>query len=897
MKRRWILWLLIIAFAWVVITRFTEIQKLLDVLGQGQWQWVLAAALLQALFFIVYAALYQAAFSTVEVDSRVADLIPVLLSSWFLNVVAPSGGASTAALFADDAARRGQSPVRAAAGAVLVLLAHFGSFVVVLTIGLLYLFGQHTLQLYHMIGAAVLLVFIGLLSGVLLLGVWQPMRLRSLLGWVQHAANRLADGLRRPAWLPAGWAEKIANEAIEASMAVVTYPQRVTRTLAVALVAHLVNLASLYALFLAFHQPIQFGPLVAGFAVGELFLIVSPTPAGIGVVEGVMVLVYNSLGVSTETAAVITLAYRGLSLWFPLFLGFFLLRRVKSFGAEEYSRAEVSSVRAVALLTGLIGLVNMVSSFAPSWPARLLLVERFSPLGLTHAGHLVIAFTGFALILLAAGLWHRRRVAWFLTLVILDMSIVTHLLKGLDYEEALVAGAVAAWLFILYPHFHARTDQPNFRQGLRVLVVALLYTLAYGTIGYYYLDQAFLVDLGLDSALRQTVITLSSLESAPGLTPATGFAGYYAFSIRLVGAGTLIYALFMMVRPFLVRPPATAPERKRAGGVVDAYGRAPLCRLALLDDKSYFFDFDGTMVDYTVKERFALALGDPVGPAINMGDTIRAFRSWCITNGWQPAFYQARPDFVELYRASGFEALCIAQEAIVDAPNFDLEATAANILRLPVSRLTKMGYRFEVLAPPLTGTVLRQLSTVSDEWLMTVRSNEKRFSSGWFDAEYLRKCPVAVVHTRDNLIGAFANLVSGSDREEVGIDLVRHRHDTPSGLLEFLFVNMVGWARDAGYRRFNLGLAVSNDGEESADDAAIDWCQHHIREHIARVCRHKGSRAFKEKFQPLWSPLYLAYPAGVNLALVTMALIRTDEGAGLGQGYFRALPRPESQRR
>ncbi|MGQ9786061.1 MAG: flippase-like domain-containing protein [Anaerolineae bacterium] len=892
MRRRWILWVLIIAFVWLVITRFTEIQKLLDILAQGQWEWVLAAALLQALFFVVYAALYQAAFHTVEVESRVSELIPVLLSSWFLTVVAPSGGASTAALFADDAARRGQSPVRAAAGTVLVLLADFSSFVVVLAIGLLYLFSQHSLQLYHILGSFALFCFIGALIGLLLMGVWQPDRLRRSLYWVQRAANVLARQLRRPAWLPEGWADRIADEAIDASLAMITYPQRLMRTMAVALMAHLVNLASLYALFRAFQEPIQFGPLVAGFAVGELFLVVSPTPMGIGVMEGAMVLVYNSLGIATEKAAVVTLAFRGLSLWLPLFIGFFLLRRVKSFGAEEYSRAEVSSVRAVALLTALMGLVNMVSAFTPSGAARLLLVEQFSPLGVTYGGHLLVALAGFALLLLAWGLWHRKRLAWFLTLMTLDASIVCHLLKGLDYEEAIAAGALAAWLFFLYPHFHAKLQPPAFKQGLVTLAVAILYTLAYGTLGYFYLDVDFNVDLGLDTALWQTLITLGSFRGAENLLPNTGFVEYFVSSVRLVGVTALLYALFVMIRPLFVTPPATPSERRRAAQTVQMYGRIPLTQLALLDDKSYFFDFDGMMISYVVRGHIALALGDPVGPSENVAETVRAFRTWCLSNRWYPAFYQVRPLFLEHYYAAALHALPVAQEALVDLTSFDLEADANNVLRLPVIRLAGLGYRCEIMQPPLPQRTIQELAAVSDEWLITVQSNEKGFSLGWFDERYLRNTLVAIVRAPEGFVIAFANLLRSCDHSEIGVDMVRHRRDVPGGLLEYLFVHMVQWAREEGYQYFNMGSIALDREQNETEETEMSWAQHYLREHIARVYRHKGSRPFKEKFRPHWSSLYLVYPPEVRLALVTMAIIRADAGTSLVRGYIRGLPRP-----
>jgi phosphatidylglycerol lysyltransferase len=895
MKRRWLLWLLIIGFVWLVISRFTEIQKLADILSQGKWQWILAAAALQALYFVIYAALYQAAFHTVEVESQVGDLIPVLLSSWFVNVVAPSGGASAAALFMDDAARRGQSPTRTAAGALLVLVADFGSFVLVLAIGFVYLFLQHSLQFYHIVGTVVLLLFIGALSGVLLLSVWQPLRLRGLLDWLQQHVNALAARLKRPAWLPKDWADKNATEFSEASLAMVTYPQRLIHTLGLALAAHLASLASLYALFLAFQQPIRFGPLVAGFAVGELFLIVSPIPMGIGMVEGFMVLAYNSLGVPTETAAVVTLAFRGLSLWLPLFIGFFLLRRVKSFGAQEYSRAEVSSVRAVALLTALMGLVNLLSSITPSWPTRLLLIEQFSPLGITHSGHLAIALTGFALLVLARGLWQRKRLAWVLTLLMLDASIVSHLLKGLDYEEAIMAGVLAAWLFTLYPHFHARLGRPSYRQGLEVLAAATLYTLAYGTLGHYLLRQQFQVDFGLGTAFLRTVLMFVPFYHQD-LIAGTGFSEYFVSSIYLVGAIAAGCALLVALRPMLARPPATEAETSKARGAVEAYGCPALSHLALLNDKSYYFSTGGSMVAYLVKGRVALALGGPVCAESDITNAIRGFQVHCAENGWCPAFYQVRPDYLEHYRAAGLVAVCIGQEALVDLQSFSPEEDISNTLWLPVNRLTNLGYRVQVFASPLQGSLLRELSFVSDEWLVTIRGSEKRFSLGWFEENYIRNGPVLVVYTRDNLVGAFANIISGCDHGEIGVDLVRHRHDVPNGLMEFLFVNLIRWAKGEGYQTFSLGLTALANGATNLNDAETGWSLHYINEHIARCHGYRGSRSFKQKFRPRWSLSYLVYPAGTSLASVTMSLIRADTGADLVWGYFRELPHPSFRR-
>ncbi|MBI3177068.1 MAG: flippase-like domain-containing protein, partial [Chloroflexi bacterium] len=79
-------------------------------------------------------------------------------------------------------------------------------------------------------------------------------------------------------------------------------------------------------MFLAFGQPFSVGAITAVFSLGYLFTIVSPTPLGIGVAEGAMVLTLTSLRVPIEAAVVITLAYRGFTVWLPLAYGFAMLQ-------------------------------------------------------------------------------------------------------------------------------------------------------------------------------------------------------------------------------------------------------------------------------------------------------------------------------------------------------------------------------------------------------------------------------------------------------------------------------------------------------------------------------------------------------------------------------------------
>jgi uncharacterized membrane protein YbhN (UPF0104 family) len=62
---------------------------------------------------------------------------------------------------------------------------------------------------------------------------------------------------------------------------------------------------------------------------------VSFIPHGIGVAEGAMALVLTSLGVATQTALAVAVAFRGLNIWLPILIGLFFLRRVRALGGGE----------------------------------------------------------------------------------------------------------------------------------------------------------------------------------------------------------------------------------------------------------------------------------------------------------------------------------------------------------------------------------------------------------------------------------------------------------------------------------------------------------------------------------------------------------------------------------
>ena len=887
MKKRWLLLVLTVLFIWVVISRFTELKQLELTLARGQWGLVLAAILSQMVYYTAFTASYQAAFATVDIQTRIRDLIPVTLGSLFVNVVVPAGGAGGAALFAEDLARRGKPAARAATGVLLQLIADFGAFTLLLIPGLIYLYIEHDLKSYELVAAGILLLMTTGLTSILLLAIWRPDWLKRLLNWSQRTANWFFGRLNRTLLLAEDWAHKNAEEFNQAASAVAGHPSRLMRTIAIALLAHVLDILTLYILFLAFNQPVSLGVLVAGYAICILFWVVSPTPQGIGIVEGMMTLTFTSLGIPGAVSATVSLAFRGLTFWLPMLLGFFAVQRLRTFGENRRILTVTWGVRFAAVLVALMGVINVLSAVTPSLAGRMRILEQLSPLEVQRGGHLTATLAGFALLVLARGLWRRKRVAWLFSMAALGLSIVGHMIKGLDYEESLLALGLMLVLWLMRAHFHARSDRPSIQQGLRVLAGALLFTLAYGVAGFFLLDRHYSVNFGFWNALRQTVVMFTQFYD-PGLTPITHFGRFFADSIYIVGGFTFSYAGFMLLRPVFIREPATQQERARAGEIVEKYGHSSLARFLLLDDKRYFFTPGGSVIGYALVGRTAVSLGDPVGPTEDLIPSIDAFSSHCRLNDWLPVFYQTLPETLDFYKQAGFEALGVGEEGIVNLETFTMEGKGGKALRSPVNKLTRAGYKFGVHQPPIPDVLLEELRAISDEWLTSMHGSEKRFSLGWFDDEYVRNSPIGAVYSPEGWITAFANFVPEYQLNEITIDLMRRRHVIENGTMEFLFVSLFEWARAQGYHGFNLGLSALSGVGEQADDPTIERVMHWVYEHVDQFYNFKGLHSFKEKFNPQWSPRYLIYPAPANLVQAWLAVVQANSGSdNLLLGYFR----------
>ena len=532
----------------------------------------------------------------------------------------------------------------------------------------------------------------------------------------------------------------------------------------------------------------------------------------------------------------------------------------------------------ITVLTGLVGIVNLVSAVTPGVPERIAILQEFYPFEVRAGSHIFAAISGFILLTLASRLWRRKRVAWILATGLVVVSIVSNLVKGLDIEETIPAIALLVLLLALRKQFTALSDRPSVAQGVRVLIGALLFTLAYGTTGFFLMEKQYTNQFNLPQAIVQTIAIFFTTDNA-GLKATTRFGEFFITSLYLIAAGSLIYAVWMLLRPVVLQIGGTETERQKATEIIKQHGRSSLAHFCLLPDKNYYFSPSGkTVIAYVPKGRGAIALGDPIGEPEDLKDAIIGYSYFCELNDWYPAFYQTLPDNLNLYKTLGFKAVKIGEEAVVDLHSFTTQGKAGRNLRNALNRFHKMGYQVKFYQPPISNELLDRLKVISDQWLNEMQGSEKQFSLGWFDYDYLKSCEIATVESQQGEIVAFANIIPEYQKNEITIDLMRKLNNAEHGVMEFLFVSLFQHYKELNYDGFNLGLSALAGLKENRESPRLEASLNYLYEHLNRFYNFQGLHGFKDKFHPSWESRYLIYPNLAALPDVIVALVRADSG-------------------
>ncbi|MGP8034972.1 MAG: bifunctional lysylphosphatidylglycerol flippase/synthetase MprF [Steroidobacteraceae bacterium] len=602
---------------------------------------------------------------------------------------------------------------------------------------------------------------------------------------------------------------------------------------------------------------IGFVTFLGTYAAAVIAGIVSHVPGGVGVFEAVMLLALP--GVPPDALLGSLLAYRGVYYLVPLVFGTLLFgskelsaQRGRMLRAQELAGVYIAPVvpQVAGALTFLSGALLLFSGATPAVEERLAFLDRFLPLAVLEVSHLAGSIVGLGLLVLSRALFRRVQGAYHITVWLLLAGIFASLLKGLDFEEATLLALVLGVLMLGRRAFYRPTAilserfTPVWVASIAGVIAMALWL---GMISNRHVSYAH--DLWWTFALD---------GNAPRMLRA---------SLFIVVLGTT-YVLLNMLRPARPEPAVAGAEELARARVLIEQCDSTMANAALTGDKRLLFnDASSAFVMYQIAGRSWIALGDPVGARDGAEELVWRLREMSDHHGGDTVFYQVCAERLALYVDLGLAALKIGEEARVPLAQFSLEGGARADLRQAHRRAQRDGATFEVVPPEGVEALLPQLRRLSDFWLASKSTGEKRFSVGAFSAQYLRQFPLAVVRA-EGAPAAFANLWTTATRAELSVDLMRFGPDAPRGAMDYLFIELMLWGQRAGYRFFNLGMAPLSGLE--AHPLAPAW--HRVGNFIFRHGEHfynfEGLRRYKGKFDPVWEPRYLVARGGIALPRV-----------------------------
>ncbi len=520
-----------------------------------------------------------------------------------------------------------------------------------------------------------------------------------------------------------------------------------------------------------------------------------------------------------------------------------------------------------AALTLACGAMLLVSGATPSDPERFAWLMSWAPVLLVELSHFLSSVLGLALVLTAFGLNRRLDAAWAATLTLGLAAAVLAFFKGVDWEETVILLGLCGVLLPLREAFprSARLSRIEIAPGW--LISAFLVLVGAGVLGWWLFHN---VDYGDQQPWRV-------MRDDPSR------------AIRAtIGAGILLLAIGLWR---LFATPATPriagdhdPDFEQVRAILaTCEGASPDAGLALLGDKRFLFSESGrSFLMFGVRSRSWIAMGAPVGLREEQHELLWRFRELADAHAARPGFYGLGPELLPEMVEMGFAIQKAGEAAVVPLETFSLQGRKREVLRRNWRKAGEAGAAFEVVEPEEVCAHMADLKQISDQWLARHSGGEKGFSMGGFVERYIAEFPCALVR-REGRVVAFASLWTTPDKSEFSMDLMRYCDEAPKNVMDFLFVELFQWGRAAGYQAFDFGMAPLAGMLDRPLAPMLSRIGRLLFERGEDIYNFQGVRRYKDKFDPLWAPRYIAGPSkwSIPILLADVGLLSSGGVSGL----------------
>ena len=532
----------------------------------------------------------------------------------------------------------------------------------------------------------------------------------------------------------------------------------------------------------------------------------------------------------------------------------------------------------------LLGAVGLASSASRSFHRRTRLLLSTLPKGVLNLATAAGIIVGVLLIVLSFALARRSHAAYLLTELLLLVSLMLSIIKGLDYIQGLGSLIMFISLFLIREEFYAKPVRRVVTRALIVFGQLIFLSFAIGIALILAPDRLF----GGEVSIPRMLLTV--IHGLVGIVGPVHFISHreqdiFNYSMAGLGLITVIAPILALLQPSPPKPHMGQEDEEGLRGLLTEFGdRDSLGYFALREDKSVVWSSTRkAAITYRVLGGCALASGDPIGNPDAWPQAMHAFMELSAKNGWTPVGLGCSEEAGEIWvREADMTALEIGDEAIVHVDEYDPENPRYRNVRQSIRRILKQNYTTEIFRTSEMTREMRLLLT-EDSKRWRGAATERGFMMGLGRiADDDEPDLLIVTAKKDGEVMALLQYVPWGSKG-LSLDLMRRSPQADSGVNELMIDATIRYARERGIKRISLNFAAfrsvfERGAQLGAGPIIRSW--RGILLFMSRWLQMESLFRFNSKFRPEWVPRYIMYRKSADLPKVGLATMRAEAFIG-----------------
>lgn len=284
-------------------------------------------------------------------------------------------------------------------------------------------------------------------------------------------------------------------------------------------------------------------------------------------------------------------------------------------------------------------------------------------------------------------------------------------------------------------------------------------------------------------------------------------------------------------------------------------------------------------IPYSIVNGVMITTGDPVGDQESWPFAISAFLHEAEIHAWIPAIYGCSEVAGEIWvRESGFDALEIGDEAILDIAQFTLEGSSMKNIRQTINRICRLGYTaHSSFVRDLDQDMQTMLASSMQSWRRSATERGFSMALGRFCDAIDPDCLITWAQHGDKILAILQFVPWGTS--SLSLDLMRRSPESETGVNELMIQQTITFAAERDFKQISLNFASFRSIFERGKKLGagpITRLNHKALLYLSRFFQMESLYRFNSKFQPVWKPRYVVFPGVSNLVKIGFAVLKIE---------------------